>query len=134
MSIDFQEIIQQAEHAVTGIKDPALKTVAFGKVIDALMAGGTKPVVKQKKHVGRQRMPNSAARMGTSGFLQEMVDQDYFRSQHALADVKEELANRGHHVPLTSLSGPMQSLCRRRVLRREKKKVGSKQTYVYSNW
>lgn len=141
MSLDFHSIIQKAEHAVQGVKDPALKAVAFGKVIDALVAGESPEVagvaprsVRREKRVKLRGASGGARKLGTVGLLEELVGQDYFRSQRSLSDVKKELANGGHHVPLTSLSGPMQALCKKRVLRREKKTVGNKQTYVYSNW
>jgi hypothetical protein len=47
------------------------------------------------------------------------------------------LANRGHHIPLTSLSGRLQSLTQERKLRRQKTAAsskGTKTTYAYSNW
>ncbi len=135
MSLDFQSIFKDAEQAVQGVKDPTLKAVAFGKVIDALMGTGSEQSAKRGKAVVSRRVPSVIKKKsGTSGAIQEFVDEEYFQSQRSLADVKNELANRGHHVPLTSLSGPMQALCKKRVLRREKKIVGNKQTYVYSNW
>jgi len=49
--------------------------------------------------------------------------------------VKAELENRGHHIALTSLSGPLQKLTLKKQLRRQKTKTaGKKQTYSYSNW
>jgi hypothetical protein len=135
MSVDFQSILKDAEQAVQGVKDPALKSVAFGKAIDALMGVSVGPHAKRgKAAVPRDAPSGPRKKSGTAGVLQELVDEEHFRSQRSLTDVKNELANRGHHVPLTSLSGPMQALCKKRVLRREKKIVGNKQTYVYSNW
>jgi hypothetical protein len=136
MSFDFQEIVARAEEAVKGVKDPALKTVAFGKILDALVGGKAGAESRSNARASRR---SSAARakkkVGTSGYLQDLVGEDYFGVQRSLGDVKQELANRGHHVPLTSLSGPMQSLCKRRILRREARKTsGKKPTFVYSNW
>jgi len=48
----------------------------------------------------------------------------------ALTEVKVELENRGHHIPLTSLSGPLQQLCQGKELRRTR----SDGKFVYSNW
>jgi hypothetical protein len=135
VSLDYQSILKDAEHAVQGVKDPALKAVAFGKVIDALIGTSADHAVKRGRTAAPRRAPNGTKKKsGTSGVLQELADEDFFRSQRSLTELKNELANRGHHVPLTSLSGPMQALCKKRVLRREKKTVGNKQTYVYSNW
>jgi len=134
MSTDFQSIIKEAEQAVQSVKDPALKAVAFGKVIDALIGNDGSPPPRAERTRRGRHVPQGGKKSGTSGVLQELVDRDFFGSQRSLSDIKTELANGGHHVPLTSLSGPMQALCKRRILRREKKTVGNKQTYVYSNW
>jgi hypothetical protein len=39
-----------------------------------------------------------------------MVDDGFFKKPKTISEVKAELENRGHHIPLTSLSGPMQAL------------------------
>ena len=136
MSLDFHEIIQRAEDAVKGVKDPALRAVAFGKIIDVLVGGKAGAGAKIKASAAaRSSVARSRKKVGTAGYLQELVDEDYFKVQRSLRDVKQDLANRGHHVPLTSLSGPMQALCKRKALRREPKKInGKKPTFVYSNW
>jgi hypothetical protein len=134
MSTDFQSIIKEAEQAVQLVKDPALKAVAFGKVIEALIGHDGSPSLRPRRLQRRHGVAQAGKKSGTSGVLQELVDQEFFKSQRSLSDIKTELANGGHHVPITSLSGPMQALCKRRILRREKKTIGNKQTYVYSNW
>ena len=66
-----------------------------------------------------------------------MIEDDFFKRQRTIAEVKAELANLGHHVAITSLSGPLQNLTRERKLRRQKVTAdgkGAKSTYAYSNW
>lgn len=64
-----------------------------------------------------------------------MIDEGFFKKPKTIAHVKAELENRGHHIPLTSLSGPLQKLCQRKKLRRQRLKTsGKKQTFAYSNW
>ena len=67
--------------------------------------------------------------------MAELIGEGFFKEQRTLAQVKAELANRGHHVPQTSLSGPLQKLCQGKQLRRQRLKTdGEKTTYGYSNW
>jgi hypothetical protein len=63
-----------------------------------------------------------------------MVQDGIFKKPKTIAQVKAELENRGHHIPLTSLSRPLQSLCQGRVLRRQRTKVGNKEVFSYSEW
>jgi hypothetical protein len=67
--------------------------------------------------------------------IQTLVGEQFFQDGKSLRDVQIELQNRGHRIPRTSLSGPLQSLCRQKLLRRMKETSSSaKAVYVYSNW
>jgi hypothetical protein len=136
---DYALLVAQAEQAVKAVKDPELKRVAFEKVLDDLLTGGaaSKASAKQTAAPAKKSATKIAKRRarGPAGYLQELVDDGFFKKQKTIAQVKAELENRGHHIPLTSLSGPLQNLCKRRVLRRQKKKTsGKKQTFSYSEW
>lgn len=64
-----------------------------------------------------------------------MADEGFFKKPKTIAQVKAELENRGHHIPLTSLSGPLQKLCQHRVLRRQRSKGnGKKMVFTYTEW
>jgi hypothetical protein len=137
---DYPALVAQAEQAVASVKDPELKRIAFQKVLDDLLAPVPEssvrskpaaPEVKRKTPATRRR----AARGGTQAYLDELVEEDFFKKPKTIANVKAELENRGHHIPLTSLSGPLQRLCQRKVLRRQKINAsGKKQAFAYSNW
>jgi hypothetical protein len=73
-------------------------------------------------------------RTGPQGYIEEMIAEKFFAKPKTLGEVKAELGNRGHHIPLTHLSGPMQRLCQRKQLRRQKTADGKKQIFTYSNW
>jgi hypothetical protein len=135
----YETLVAQAEKAVASVKDPELKRAAFEKVLDDLLA--TDAVAQQeakprgRKDVAPKRQPREKRARGPSGYLQELIDDGFFRKPKTISHVRAELGNRGHHIPLTSLSGPLQSLCKRRHLRRHKAKTtGNKQTYNYSEW
>ena len=136
---NYAELVAQAEKAVAGVKDPELKRVAFQKVLDDLLALQS-DAVPRKRAADRKAPPASerkakAARSGPQAYIEEMVADRFFKKPKTIAQVKAELENRGHHIPLTSLSGPLQKLTQRRMLRRQRSKIsGNKQTFVYSEW
>lgn len=143
MSTDrnYADLVARAEKAVAGVKDPELKRVAFQKVLDDLLA-------LQSGAIPRKRAPGhsapasgarkaKAARSGPQAYIEEMVTDGFFKKpkKKTIAQVKAELENRGHHIALTGLSGPLQKLTQRRKLRRSKSKIsGKRQTFVYSEW
>ena len=136
---DYSELVAQAEKAVAGVKDPELKRIAFQKVLDDLIGSPGTPAAKQtaasKKQPARAQKIKRHPKAGTQAYVDELVEEGFFKKPKTIAHVKAELQNRGHHIPLTSLSGPLQKLCQRRKLRRQKLKTsGNKQTFAYSNW
>jgi hypothetical protein len=78
---------------------------------------------------------SKSARGGTSAYIEELIDENFFSKPKTISEVKAELGNRGHHIPLTSLSGPLQRLCQKKKLRRQKTDgEGKKKAFAYSNW
>jgi hypothetical protein len=57
----------------------------------------------------------------------------FFAAQRTISEIRSELATRGWHYPLTTLSGRLQTLVQQRHLRREKIKDGRKKIWRYSN-
>jgi hypothetical protein len=138
----YAELVEQAEEATKAIKDPELRRVAFERVLDDLLVGG-EPARESRPR--STKSPQRAARTptkaktnrGPKGYIRELFDDDFFKKPKTISQVKAELGNRGHHIAMTSLSGPLQSLCKDRVLRRHKAKAGdkgTKVTYNYSEW
>jgi len=138
----YAELVTQAEEATRAIKDPELRRVAFERVLDDLLSGGgtttqsgaraPKLVERSTRRAGRPRKSS-----GPKGYVRELIDDGFFKKPKTIAQVKAELANRGHHIALTSLSGPLQSLCQDRVLRRHRAKSSDKAkkaTFNYSEW
>ena len=136
---DYPELVAQAEKAVAGVKDAELKRIAFQKVLDDLLAGATPSTTPQaaasKKRPVESGKTKRAAKGGPQAYVEELVADGFFKKPETIAHVKAELENRGHHIPLTSLSGPLQKLCQRKKLRRQRIKTsGKKQTFAYSHW
>jgi hypothetical protein len=143
-STTYAAIVAEAETAVASVKDPELRRVAFDRILATLLdAKSPAAAHSQKKDRVRSKSatPHSSGRTakfrrGPKAYVEELIRDGFFKQQKTIADVKAELANRGHHIPLTSLSGPLQSLAQQRQLRRQKitAKDESKSTYAYSNW
>jgi hypothetical protein len=129
---DLAEAVTQAETAVASIKDAELRRAAFEKILEHLLGGGS--ASKEQKKTPARRKADPKRRRGPQGYVDELVDEHFFKKPRTLSDVKAELANRGHHIPRTSLSGPLQNLCKQRRLRRQKGIGSAKDTFGYTNW
>jgi hypothetical protein len=144
---DYAAMVAQAEEAVAAVKDPELRRVAFEKILATLLGGGfagssptqgrlKQPRAKPRPPTGTRR-PAKRLQKGPKAYIEQLINDGFFKKQRTIADVKSELANRGHHIALTSLSGPLQTLTQERKLRRQKvaaNSKGKKTTYAYSNW
>jgi hypothetical protein len=128
---NYAELAQQAEQAVQGLKDPELKRIAFQKVLEELIGGGsTSQRTARKTRTAKSSSAKKSNRGGPVAYIRELHQEGFFKKPKAITDVKVELENRGHHIPLTSLSGPLQTLCKQRLLRRQR----SDGRFVYSDW
>ena len=135
---DYPTLVSQAEKAVAGVKDPELRRIAFQKILDDLLGGGRISEVRRGTEKRKREPPaekkKKTAKSGPQAYVEELVSEDFFRKPKTIANVRAELENRGHHIAITSLSGPLQKLCQRKSLRRQRIKSGNKQTFAYSNW
>lgn len=136
---NYPELVAQAEKAVSGVKDPELRRIAFQKILDDLLGGAATLATRQAAASKKRPLVGDKAKPGPKGgpqtYVEELVAEGFFKRPKTIANVKAELENRGHHIPLTSLSGPLQKLCQRRALRRQRVKTsGKKQTFAYSHW
>jgi len=126
------DTVAQAERAVASIKDAELRRAAFEKILEHLL-GASSGSKEQRRAPGRSK-PGKKTRRGPQGYVEELVDEGFFKKPRTLSDVKAELANRGHHIPRTSLSGPLQNLCKQRQLRRQKGIGSDKDAFGYTKW
>jgi hypothetical protein len=137
----YQHKIAVAESAVSGMTDPQLKQVAFAKILEQLLSENAPG---SGARIGEQHASNTdevtrrkttAVRQGPAAYIEELIAEQFFRTPKTLGEVRTELMNRGHHIPRTSLSGPLQALCQRKALRRTKHAAnGGKAVFAYSNW
>ncbi len=73
--------------------------------------------------------PGSKSRGEIPALISLLKAEEFFKTPRGLADVREKLAEIGHHYPVTTLSGAMQAQTRSRNLRRFKQ--GGRGKYVY---
>jgi hypothetical protein len=137
----------EAESAVMAVKDPELRRVAFEKILETLLErkipGHGSARDSQRSSTPNQVLrnaggqPTSRVQSGPKGYVEELIADSFFKEERTIAQVKSELANRGRHIALTSLSGPLQKLTQERRLRRQKivsNGKSTKATYAYSDW
>ncbi len=123
---------KRAERAVAGMAEGPLKTAAFQTILAKLLAdadaGEQIQPPPSKAQSGRKQQPRTLTER-----ILTIRSEGFFKPQRSLSEVREALGSRGWHYPLTTLSGVMQALVRRRELRRERVSVGNKQVWKYSN-
>jgi hypothetical protein len=122
---------KRAERAVEGMADGPLKVAAFQAILGKLLTESDPAEVQGvpvKASVRRNEQPATL----TARIL-AIRSEGFFKTQRSLGEVRDSLGSRGWHYPLTTFSGVMQALVRRRELRRERVTAGSKQVWKYSN-
>ncbi len=125
--------VAEAESAVASVKDPELRRAAFEKVLQHLLEIQAGPV-KKTKSTAAQGQSKTKAKAGPTGRIADLIDEGFFKKPRSIAEVKAELANRGHHIALTALSTPLQRLCKAKQLRRQKGIASGRGGYGYTNW
>ena len=125
--------VTEAESAVAAVKDPELRRAAFEKVLAHLLEAQAAPARKGKAQSTDAR-PRAKKRAGPQGRIGDLIDEGFFKKPRTISEVKAELANRGHHIPLTSLGTPLRRLCTDKRLRRQKGIAADGGGYGYTNW
>jgi hypothetical protein len=123
---------QRAERAVKDMKDGPLKIAAFETILVRLLAE-TSTMVQSGPATGRRPTVVEERPNTLRGRVLAIKAEGFFEEQRGIGEVREALGSRGWHYPVTTLSGLMQSLVRQKELRRERKAMGSKEIWKYSN-
>jgi hypothetical protein len=143
----YSELVGIAAESVGGVADVELRRIAFDRVLNDLLTGGTEKSLDESADSRGQRPKRRRAGAGrhtstdkseavartASGpraYIEDLVRDGFFATQKSISAVRSELSTRGHIIPVTSLSGPLQALCQKKILRRQK----IEKTYSYSTW
>jgi predicted transcriptional regulator len=63
-------------------------------------------------------------------YVEELIDENFFKTKKSSPQVLSELANQGHHISPSDAAVALLRLCKAKRLRRQK----DGKTYMYSNW
>lgn len=134
------EVRRQAEEAVRDMPDGELKLKAFEVILNSLLQGQLPTADEERTtsavpvHGWKNRRGNRA---GTPTSRVERIlvvkSEGFFKALRSIGEVREHLAARGWHYPVTTLSGAMQELVQRRELRRQKMSEGKRKLWKYCN-
>ncbi|MFZ0737908.1 MAG: hypothetical protein WBL70_17800 [Candidatus Acidiferrales bacterium] len=129
---------KKAERSVADMADGELKTKAFEVILQKLLLSGpfhsADPVPASLPPVpGDKARAAAKTPISLRDRLLAIRADGFFAKHRTLGEVRAELAARGWHYPLTSLSGAMQALVRSLELRREQVSAGLKKSWRYSN-
>ena len=97
MGKQYAELVKQAENAVAAVKDAELRRVAFERVLNDLLDSGndvgserrTRATPSPAKRVAAP--PKTKKRSGPQAYVEEMVDDGFFKKPKTISAVKAEL-------------------------------------------
>jgi|SRR5580658_10508623 hypothetical protein len=115
---------KEAERAVHDMSDGDLKTKAFEVILAHLLSGGAAPKLHnvEKGQVAVEPEKPTKAPDSLAERVLSLKADGFFDVQRSIADIRAELKKNGWHYPVTSMSGPLQSLVQKRHIRRERAK------------
>lgn len=117
------ELRKQAEEAVKDMPEGELKVKAFETILTHLLSSassqGVERVSAKTKAQPKQKEAMSKAPKTIGERILFLKEEAFFKAQKSLAEVRSELKKNGWHYANTDLSGPLQLLVQRRLLRRE---------------
>jgi len=143
--MDAKELIKlrkEAEKAVSDMPEGELKVKAFEVILSRLLQPpqniqARKEVITSEKSEAIERKGSTKGHneQSSAGRILVLKEEKFFESQKSISEVKQELSAYGWHYPITTLSGVLQELVKKRELRRIKvKKSGNKVgVWKYSN-
>jgi hypothetical protein len=136
--------VESAEAVTSGVSDPQLRAIAFGRVLDHLLAGGATQSPTQIQREGteppRHRAPSGvrppSSRSGPSAWINSLRDEGFFTKQKPLAEVTEAVRAQGHNIDSKNVTDPLERLVQSKVLRRERKPTdgSTRVVWLYSNY
>jgi hypothetical protein len=135
---DYNQKFEEAEKAVSTIKDEKLRAIAFERLINHILSGGSNQANGKTAKVTKKATEGSGVTKkkseGPKAWLLELVEESFFQSPKSSNDIREELESRGHHLNATDLTFPLQKLCHEKNLRRKKIDRDGKQVLHWVNW
>jgi hypothetical protein len=91
----YKNLVSEAEKAVASVSDPALKQIAFQKVLDDLLstsreAENNTPAARSKNRKSSKPASKAAkAKSGPTAYIQELIDDNFFKKPKLVSHVQE---------------------------------------------
>jgi hypothetical protein len=155
MSKDYSKLFEEAEKAVSGIKNEKFKEMAFEKLLNHLLKGdrdddgdeeeereaegkiSRKGKTRKTRKARKREGGNSKAKTdGPLAWLRELAGEGFFKKPKSSSNIREELETRDHHLKATDLTAPLRIMCNDKALRRKKMspQEGEKAVLHWVNW
>src|SRR5260370_1774459 len=115
-----------AEKTVADMADGPLKVKAFEVVFARLINDSGKAPAAEKMSGRRSDVGNKREPQAATDRIASLRDEGFFKLQRTIGVVRDELQAHGWHYPLTTLSGTLQALVKRRSLRRQRVREGKR--------
>jgi hypothetical protein len=134
----LKELRKRAQQATSDMPDGELKMKAFEVILNNLLRGREdEPEAESALPGGVNARKRTAAVRSVPTTTRERIlvlkAEDFLAKLRTIGEVREQLASRGWHYPLTSLSGPLQRLVQDGELRRQRVSDGGTKVWKYSN-
>lgn len=145
---EYSKAVRRAESIVSGLIDPALRSVAFEQVLGSILSGArsSHPVRAQtrassippSKTEPRKDLQRGTVAGGPSAWVERLQEEGYFTEARTITDVVESIRATGHNVLSKDVTYPLVRLVAPAVrkLRRERQQIGGrgKKVWVYRNY
>ena len=137
---DLTPDLETAEKAVAAVKNPRLREIAFGRILDHLLSSKNPDPVKSTRAETRKTTPEKrdakASSSGVTAWLRELVDEGLFSEPRSMKEILQELSDCSHHLRGTDLTRQLQNLCHDKILRRRRQAPagGGREVFHWSNW
>lgn len=137
-SENLAEIVAEAEKAASKVTDLELRKIAFDRILERLLQAdlhsGEK--IKTVNIAPKVKIPKELkAKQGTKTWLEELIDEDFFKTPKPSKSILEALNERGHILKSQDITMPLSLLVIEKRLRRRKLPVeGSKPQLHWYNW
>lgn len=141
MSIDSEKltgIVIEAEKVASKVSNIELRKAAFDRILEHLLQTDLQSVEKNKtvKIAPKVKVPGDLkAKPGTKTWLEELIEENFFKTPKSSKNILEALDERGHILKSTDITGALALLVNEKKLRRQKMAVeGRKAQLHWYNW
>lgn len=131
------EARKDAQEAVDDMPSGPLKNEAFRTILAHLLTQRSQAIDSPRSAAragGKKRSETGPKATGTTGRLLSLKEEEVFKQQRSLADIRQILSEKGWHYRLEELGTPVMRLVRNKQLRRTQVAAGRKKIWKYSNY